>query len=170
MLSKGLPGGEIGEWGEGGEGVADAQEEMAAAEAPEVLGVVMQVPGGASEDLAGGKFEEHGVDNAVLIVCGLVGQAGDEAVDDEGDEKVLVVDVVQREHGAAVEQELGGKWLEADAFEGDAQRRLRAAGEDGNAGKEKKAGQSSADEAVLCRDWGGNRHGTGRVSYTTNSA
>lgn len=170
MLSEGLPGGEIGEWGEGGEGVADAQEEMAVAEAPEVLGVVVQVPGGASEDLASGKFKEHGVDDAVLIFFGFVGQARDEAVDDEGDEKVLVVDVVHREHGAAVEQELGGEGLEADVLEGDAQRRLRTAGEDRDAGKEKKAGQSGADEAVLCRDWGGNRHGTGRVSYTTNSA
>ena len=64
-------------------------------------------------------------------------------MDDEGEKQVLVVDIVQREHGAAVEQELGGKRLEAEDFPGDAQRRLRAAGEGGE-GHEKKKQPSAA--------------------------
>jgi hypothetical protein len=78
------------------------------AQIPEVLGVVMQVPGSAGEGAAAGEFQQNGVDHAVLIVFGFVGQAGDEAVNDEGEEKMLVVHVVQRHHGAAVEQELRG--------------------------------------------------------------
>jgi hypothetical protein len=135
-LGEWLAGGEVGERSEGGEAVADAEEEVAVAKVPEVLGVVVQVPGGAGEYAAIGELEEDGVDYAVLIVLGLVGQARYEAVDDEGDEKVLVVDIVQREHGAAVEQELGRKRLEAKIFERDAQRWLRAAGVRGE-GREK---------------------------------
>jgi hypothetical protein len=41
---------------------------------------------------------------------------------------VLVVDIVHCKHGAAVKQELGGKSLEAEIFERDAQGRLRTAG------------------------------------------
>ena len=68
------------------------------AKAPEVLGVVVQVPGGAGEYAAIGELDEDGIDDAVLVVLGLVGQARYEAVDYEGDEKVLVVDIMQREH------------------------------------------------------------------------
>ena len=91
------------------------------AQIPEVLGVVMQVPGGARQTAAAGEFEQNALDDAVLIVFGFVGQAGDEAVNDEREEKMLVVDVVQRQHGAAIEQELGGKRLESEVFKGDTQ-------------------------------------------------
>ena len=94
MLGEWVAGGEVGEWGEAGEGVADAEEEVAVAEVPEILRVVVQVPGGAGEGAAGGEFEQDGVDDAVLIVFGLVGQAGYEAVHDEGEEKMLVINVV----------------------------------------------------------------------------
>jgi hypothetical protein len=76
---------------------------VAVAKAPEVLGVVVQMPGGSGEDAAGGEFEENGVDDTVLIVFGLVCEPRDEAVGDEGEEKMFVVNVVQREHRAAVE-------------------------------------------------------------------
>src|SRR6266550_667394 len=142
------------------------------AQVPEVLGVVVQVPGGAGEGAAGGDFEQNGVDDAVLIVFGLVGQAGDEAVNDEGEEKMLVVNVVQREHGAAVEQELGGEMLEAEVFERDAEWGLGLCGEEGDGGKKKKPGQSGAEDgAGRCRDGGvGNQHGTRRVSTLIGNA
>ncbi len=108
------------------------------AEVPEVLGVVVEVPGGAGEYLAGGELEQDGVDDAVLIVFGIVGQARDEAVDDEGEEKMFVIDVVEREHGAAVEQELRGERLEAEILQGDAKRWLRAAGEAGSAARRRR--------------------------------
>jgi hypothetical protein len=109
------------------------------AKVPEVLGVVVQMPGGASEGVAGGKFEEKCLDDAVLIVFGFVGQARYEAVNDEGEEKMLIINVVQREHRAAVEQELGGERLETEVFQRDAERRLGFCGEDRDSSK-KKAG------------------------------
>ena len=154
LLGEGLAGGEVGERSEGGEGVADAEEEVAVAKVPEVLGVVVQVPGGAGEDAASGEFEEDGVDDAVLIVLGLVGQARYEAVDDEGEEKVLVVDIVQREHGAAVEQELGGKRLEAKIFERDAQRWLRAAGSTRGGPREVEASPVRHGGGGAASEWG----------------
>jgi hypothetical protein len=129
MLGEGLTGGEVREWSEGGEGVADAEEEVPVTDVPEVLSVVVEVPGGAGEDLGGGNFEEDGVDDAILVVFGLVGEARDEAVDDEGDEKMLVVNVVQGEHGTAIEEKLVGEGHKAEVLEGDAQRGLGAAGE-----------------------------------------
>jgi hypothetical protein len=33
---------------------------------------------------------------------------------------VVAIDVVEGKHGAAVEQELRGEWLETEIFEGDA--------------------------------------------------
>ena len=124
---------------------------MTAAEIPEVLGVVVEVPGGAGEDFSGGKLEQEGVDDAVLIVGWLIGQARDEAVGDEGEEKVFVVDVMQREHGAAVEQELGRKGLEAEIFQWDAKGWLGDAGEERRGEENQKPGQSGAEKAVLCR-------------------
>jgi hypothetical protein len=163
MLGEGLTGGEVGERSEGGEGVADAEKEVAVAEVPEVLTVVVKVPGGASENLSGGEFEEDGVGYAILVILGLIPEAWDEAVDDEGDKKVLVVNVMQREHRTATEQKLSGDGLKAEAVEGDTERRLRAAHEPGGC-PEKKKGQPATDEALKCRNGGlGNRHGTGRV-------
>ncbi len=95
MLGEWVSRREVGERGEGGEGVAHTKKEVSVAEVPEVLGVIVQVPGGAGQDAAGGDFEQNGVDDAILILCGLVGQARDEAMDDEGNEKVLLVNVVQ---------------------------------------------------------------------------
>jgi hypothetical protein len=152
MLDEGLGSGEVGERSKGGEGVANAQKELAVAKAPEVLGMVVQMPRGAGEDAAGGKFDQNGVDNAVLIVVGFVGETGNEAVDDEGDEKVLVVDVVQGEHGAAVEQELGREWLVAEVFEREPKRWLCAAGKEGDGEEKKKPAQGCATWAMRCRD------------------
>jgi hypothetical protein len=108
LLSKRIASAQIGQWRKGGEGVTNAEEEVAMAQIPEVLGVVMQVPRGAGQGAAAGEFKQNGVDDAVLIVFGFVGQAWDEAVNDEREKKMLVVDVVQRQHRAAIEQELGG--------------------------------------------------------------
>jgi hypothetical protein len=137
------------------------------------LGVVVEVPGGAGEGAAGWEFEENSVDHAVLIVFGLVGQAGYESVYDEGEEKMLVVNVVQREHGAAVEQELGGERLEAEVFERNTERGLGFCGEDRDGGEKKKAGQGGAKEggAGRSRDGGvGNQHGNRRVSHFIDRA
>src|SRR5271154_6682979 len=165
MLDEGLAGREVGQRSEGGEGVADAQDEVTVAEAPEVLGVVVQVPGGAGEDFASRKFQENSVDDTVLVVFGLVAQARDEAVDDEGEQKVFVINVVQREHRAAVEQELRREGLEAEVFEWDAKGRLRAASKRGDGYEENKPAQPGMKAALRGRDGEvGNRHGTGRVS------
>ncbi len=51
-LGEGLAGDEVGEGREEGEGVADAEDELAVAKAPEVLAVIVQAPGGAGEDVA----------------------------------------------------------------------------------------------------------------------
>ena len=88
-MSKGVAGGKVRQRSEGGEGVADAEEEVAVAEVPEVLSMVVQVPGGAGERAAAGEFKQDGLHHAVLIVFGLVGKAGYEAVNDEGAEVKL---------------------------------------------------------------------------------
>jgi len=89
------------------------------AEVPEVLGVVVEVPGGAGEYLAGGKLEEKGIDDTVKIVVGFVRQSRDQAVDNKGQKKMFVIDVMDREHGAAVEQKLVRNGLKAEILEGD---------------------------------------------------
>ena len=143
------------------------------AKIPEVLGVVVQVPGGAGEDAAGGEFEQNGVDDAVLIVFGLVGQARDEAVDDEGEEKMLVVDVVQREHGAAVEQELGRREAGTRNFRaGCGAEGSGFAAKAGMAARRRQARTSSRRAAVHCRDggiWEPAWHWA-RISYTIDRA
>jgi hypothetical protein len=140
--------------------------------------VVMEVPVGACEGFAGRQFEEDGFDVAVHVVCGLIGKAGDEFFDDEGEEEVLVVDVVEGEHGAAVEEELLGDGLEAELFEGQAEGlvgafggALGAAGAGGGGdGEEEKAGERPAEEAMRCRvGWSGNRHGLRRVSHVAGT-
>ena len=95
MRGEGVSGGEVGEWSDGGKGVAHTEKEVSVAEIPEVLGVVVQVPGSAGEDAATGDFEQNGVDDAILILFGLIGQARDQSMDHEGDEKVLLVNIVQ---------------------------------------------------------------------------
>jgi len=64
---------------------------------------------------------------------------------------MLVVNVVEREHGAAVEQELGRKGLEAEIFQWDAKGWLGDAGEERRGEENQKPGQSGAEKAVLCR-------------------
>ena len=51
---------------------------------------------------------QDGVDVAVLVVGRVVGQALEEAPGVEGEQQMLVVDVVEGQHGAAGEQELRG--------------------------------------------------------------
>jgi hypothetical protein len=104
--------------------------------------VVVHAPRGASEDTPGGDFEENGVDIAVLIVHRVVREALEEMAGAEGKEEMLVVDVVQGEHGAAGEQKLSGLRLEAKVFKRDAQGWFRAtSGMDGDCCEEKKAAQ-----------------------------
>jgi hypothetical protein len=56
------------------------------AEAPEVLAVVVEPPGGAGDDVAARKFEEESVDVAVLVVFGVVGKAREEAANSKREE------------------------------------------------------------------------------------
>jgi len=143
LLAEGLSGVEVGEGRKGGEIVADPQEKVAVAKVPEVLRVVMQMPGGAGEDTGGGKFKENSVDDAVLIILRLIGQSRYQAVNNKGEEKMVLVDVVQCEHGAAIKQELGGKGLETEFIQRDAKWWLRSARQGRQSGKKEKAGQSA---------------------------
>ena len=54
VLCKRLAGRQVGEWSEGGKSVADAEEEVAVAEAPKVLAVVVGAPGSAGQNVPGG--------------------------------------------------------------------------------------------------------------------
>ena len=69
-------------------------------------------------------------------VGGIAGDAADEAAGVEGEEEVSVVDIMQGEHGAAVEQIARGQGLEAEVFEGDSEGRTRAGGEEWSTGKD----------------------------------
>jgi len=79
--------------------------------------VVVRAPGGAGEDVAGGEFEQDGVDAAVHVVLGLVGEALEKVAGAEGEQEMLIVDVVNCQHGAACEEELLGEGLEAERFQ-----------------------------------------------------
>jgi hypothetical protein len=138
---------------------------VAVTEGPEVLAVVVRTPCSAGEDMAGGDLQKDGVDGAILIVLGFVDQAPEKVARAEGEEEVLVVDVVQREHGAAAEHELRGLRLKAETFEWDTQRRLRATGRINRSYRqEKKHGQHREASAQQRDGLLGNRHGSGRVS------
>jgi len=63
-------------------------------------------------------------------------------VDDEGEEKMLVVNVMEGEHGAAIEEKLVGKGLEAEFLEGDAKGRLGAASEERHGDEQEQPRQS----------------------------
>ncbi len=102
-----------------GELFADAKEEAAVSQVPEVLAMVMEAPLGLSDDFAGGDLEEVGADDAVGIVGRVVGIALHEAAEVEGDEQVCRVGVVDGDHGAAGGEELGQHGLVADGVEGD---------------------------------------------------
>ena len=92
--------------------------------------------------MAGGYFEKDGVDGAIVIVLGVVDQTPEQMAPAEGEEEMLVVDVVQGEHGAAGEQELDGLGLKAETFKRDTKRRLwSAGGMDLSGRQEKKHGQ-----------------------------
>jgi hypothetical protein len=56
------------------------------AEAPEILAVVVEPPGGAGEDVAARQLEEKGVDVAVLIVFGIIGHARKKSAYGKGEE------------------------------------------------------------------------------------
>ena len=68
----------------------------------------MEAPLGGGEDVAGGDFEEDGLDGAVVVVGGLVGQTLHEAVDGVCDEEMLVVDEVDGGEGLAGYVVVGG--------------------------------------------------------------
>jgi len=140
------------------------------AEAPEVLAVVVEPPGGARQDMAGGKFEEQSVDVAVQIVLGLIGQAAQKTVHGEGNEEMPVVDVVEGEHGAAGEEKFAGELLVAHRFEGNANGGV-GFGEERSNGQQKE--QRKAEEAEMAGARGrngtlGNRHGKVRVSISVS--
>ena len=87
------------------------------------------------------------------------------------EEKMLFVDVVKRVHGAAGEEELGGKRLEAKWFQWDANDWVGiAGGQKGDGGKQKKRKDTEAIACPVKRgDESGNRHSCLRVSPNTVS-
>jgi len=91
------------------------------AKGPQILTMVVRAPRSAGKDMTGGDFEEDSVDVAVLIVLRLVWQALEEMAGAKGKEEMLIVDIVQGEHGAAGEEKLSGLRLEAKVFERDPQ-------------------------------------------------
>ena len=134
-------------------------------EGPEVLAVIVEAPLGAGEDAAGGEFEEEGGNVAVLILRGIVGDALEEGAGVEGEQKMCVVNEVEGEHGAAVEEELRDERLEAEGRQGDAERRFRTAGMAGNGCKKNEQREvHSQQQAAEHGEMEGNLHGSGRVS------
>jgi hypothetical protein len=163
-FDEGATGGEVGERGEGGERATDAEEEVAVAELPEVLAVIVESPGGLGEDASGGKFEEESVDVAILIGFGIVGQTGEKTADGEGEEEMAIVDVVEGKERTALQEELVGDGLEAEGFERNTKWRVGPFGEQGGGGEKKEKGEreETAEETAgaRVRDWEwGNRHG-----------
>ena len=141
------------------------------AEAPQILAVVVRAPGGAGKDVAGGEFDQDGVDGAVHVVLWLVGQPREEMAGAEGEEKMLVVDIVDGQHGAACEEELLGEWLEAELFQREALVGSGdACGEEGGSEEKKKHAYEREAMAKRRNERSGNRHGSGRVSLLTESA
>lgn len=130
------------------------------AEAPEILTAVVEPPLGAAKDVARGKFEEDGFDVAVLVFGGLVGETLEEPMGAVGEEKVFVVDVVERIHGAAGKQELGGEVLEADWFQRDTKRGVGIAGGQKRSGEgdKKREEADGSPGPELCGNGSGNRH------------
>lgn len=169
-LPEGLGGGEVGERGDGGEGVAGTKEEASVAKGPEVLAVIVEAPLGACEDAAGGEFEEEGGNVAVLVLRGIVGNALEEGAGVEGEQKVRVVHEVEGEHGAAVEEELRDKGLEAKWRKGDPKRRLRAASVAGNGCEDDEQRNIQPAAAAEHGEMEGNLHGSGRVSVLVQVA
>jgi hypothetical protein len=119
-LAEGLARCEIGDRREGSKGIADAQKEGSVAKTPEVLAVIVKTPLGSGEDVAGGDFNQNCVNEAILIVGRLVGQALEEAMGAPGEKQMPVVHVMEGVHGAAGEKELRRGLLEAKWFQRDA--------------------------------------------------
>ena len=151
---KGSPLGRLASGSEGGERVADAEEKASVSEAPEILAVVVESPLGAAEDVAGGELEEDGLNVAVLVFRGFVGQTLEEATDAVGEEEMLVVDVVERVHGAAGEKELGGERREADWFQRDANARGRDCGQPEGGSRPEEKAQGYGSDYVACTERG----------------
>lgn len=137
--------------------------------------MIVRAPGGAGEGVAGGEFDEDGVDGAVHVVLGLVGQSREEVAGAEGEQEMLIVDVVDGQHGAACEEELLGECLEAELFQGEALVGCGDAGGEEGGSEEKKKSAHEREVAAKRRNERsgnrhGNRHGSGRVSLLTESA
>jgi hypothetical protein len=170
MLGKGLASGQVGERSEGGEGVADAQEEVAVTKTPKILTVVVGAPGGAGKDVAGGKFQQDGVDCAVHVVFGFIGQTLEKVAGTEGEQEVLIVDVVDGQHGAASEEELLGERLEAELVQGKTLvGNGPASGEEGRSERKKKNAHERESAAERRNERPGNHHGSSRVSLLTRT-
>jgi hypothetical protein len=108
------------------------------AKVPEELAVIVDEQFGAGEDVAGGQFEEEEGEDVILVGRWVVGNAGNEAASVKGEEEVGVIDIVQREHGAAIEEITRRERHEAEVFEVD------SAGRAG--GRIKGGGQKEAEE------------------------
>ena len=130
---------------------------MAVTEAPEILAEVVKTPFGVGEFAAGGEFEEDGLDDAVLVFGWTIGDTRHETGDAEGDEEMLIVDVIDGEHGSAFEEVAGGDRLEAEGLKGNA---LRRVGLPGGAGRERK--EEGETESERTNSGGAMRCGSGQ--------
>jgi hypothetical protein len=138
------------------------------AEIPEILTMVVETPRRTAQDTTRGQLQQNGVDVTVLVVRRIVREALQEAAGTEGDEEVPAVHVVEREHGAAGEEELGGERLETQGFEGDAEGGIGISRQK-RWGKEEE--HKKAEEMAEHRDRGdvdGNRHDFVNVSLLSS--
>ena len=165
-LTEGFAAREICDGREGGKSVANAKEKTPVAETPKILAAVVETPLGAAEGMTRGKLDEDRLDVAVLIFRGLVGQALKEAMGAVGEKEMLAVDVVERVHGAAGEEELGRERLVAQWFQWDANGWVGiACGQKRNNGQQKKRKNTEVVAWPVQRgNESGNRHGCLRVS------
>jgi hypothetical protein len=133
------------------------------AEVPEVLAVVVNEEFGAGDEAAGGKLEEEEVDVVILVGGRVVRNAGDESAGVEGDEEVRVVDVMQGDHGAAVEEVTWWQRHEAEVLESDSIGGFgggRETGRKDEADERQQKQQGSPELAAgMVERCEGNRHG-----------
>ena len=157
LLLKGLAGGEVGKGVDEGELAADAEDEAAMADGPEIAAVVSLTPGGAGEDLAGGELKQDG--GYVLVLVGLlcVGHAGEQAAAGEGGEQVSVVDEVEGEDGVAEQEVTIGDGLIAEIFQWEVE---DGSGWFGGAGEWSAEGQKDGEEGGEKLLEARNRHGS----------
>ena len=147
----------------GREGIAHAKHEVPVSEIPQILASVMRAPGGTRQHFTGWNLKQHAVDDAVLICGRTLRQALQQLLGAEGHQQVLVVDKIDRKHGAAGEQELIRKCRKTKRFQGNSSQRVRPFGKRALRHKnEQKQSQQLAEDGTRVDDaW--NRHDDGRV-------